>query len=308
LSFKITGEVDFMPILTYHNDINKISAKTLNEKELNLLFALIYKFRKERQLTLTINFLELKTLSNGDVHSHRFISTIENTYKKILQTKQQLTLPNGDLVLFNVFNEFIISYERKEITVEINKRFRYLIDNLVGNYTKFDLIEFIHIRSSYSKNMFRLLKQFETTKTFIITMEKFRDFFTIPISYTMSKINDKVLKIIIKDLKPLFKNLKIEKLKKGKFIEKLKFTWASNIQYRTSKCESKVNTHNPSRKIKNSQIRPSLSDFELAKQKLYPKLIKFISDFENFTKLNNLLHQVTTPKELDNFKLKYNLG
>ena len=296
-----------MPIIAYHNDINKISAKTLNEKELNLLFALIYRFRRERVLNLTISFLELKKLSNGDIHSDRFLSTIENTYKKILNTKQQLTLPNGDLVLFNVFNEFIISYKRKEVTVEINKRFRYLIDNLVGNYTKFDLIEFVNIRSSYSKNMFRLLKQFEKTRTFIITMERFKSFFMIPVSYTMSKINDKVLKLILRDLNPLFKNLKITKMKRGKLIDKLKFTWTSNIQYKSSNPQSKVYTPNTTTKANNSQIRPSLSDFELSKQKLYPKLIKYLSDFKKFTKLHELLELVTTQEELNNFKLKYSL-
>jgi plasmid replication initiation protein len=296
-----------LPVLIYHNDLNKIPAQPLNDKELNLLFALIYKFRQEQKSTITINFSELKLLSNGLPHNERFLFTVENTYKKLMSTKQKILLPNGDLVLFNIFNEFIISTKRKEITIEFNKRFKYLIDDLSHSYTKFELADFTALRSLYSKNMFRLLKQFEKTKTFIITLEKFKEFFSIPDSYTMSKINDKVLAIIKRDLEPLFKNLKITKLKKGRYIDKLKFTWTSYFRSNSFSCSCHMNTQKVSITPKNKKLDCEISEFESIKQKLYPKLIKFISDLPKFQKLNDILKKISTQEDLNNFKLKYGI-
>jgi len=60
-----------------------------------------------------------------------------------------------------------------------------------------------------------------------IKVEDFRDRLDIPNSYRMSNINQFVLKPIINELSPIFKNLNINKIKakKGRKIEFLEFTF-----------------------------------------------------------------------------------
>ena len=84
-----------------------------------------------------------------------------------------------------------------------------------------------HLKSTYSKNMFRLLKQYKHTGYMKIKVEDFRDRLDIPDSYRMSNINQFVLKPIINELSPIFKNLNINKIKakKGRKIEFLEFTF-----------------------------------------------------------------------------------
>ncbi|HCY7694735.1 TPA: RepB family plasmid replication initiator protein, partial [Staphylococcus aureus] len=80
---------------------------------------------------------------------------------------------------------------------------------------------------TYSKNMFRLLKQYKHTGYFKIQIEDFRERLDIPNSYRMTHINQKVLSPIIKELGFIFNNLNINKIKakKGRKIEWLEFTF-----------------------------------------------------------------------------------
>ena len=61
--------------------------------------------------------------------------------------------------------------------------------------------------------MFRLLKQYRVTGTYVVKMEDFRELLDIPKSYKISHIDQKVLAPIKGELSPIFKNLKITKNK-----------------------------------------------------------------------------------------------
>ncbi len=83
----------------------------------------------------------------------------------------------------------------------------YLINNLVTReYTLFEHQEFVSIKSIYSKNCYRLLKQFKSTRFLKLPIEKFRNLLDIPEKYNMSDINKRVLNPIKKELILLFKN------------------------------------------------------------------------------------------------------
>ena len=69
------------------------------------------------------------------------------------------------------------------------------------NFTVFELQEFNALASSYSKNMFRLLKQYKSTGFYKVSIEEFRRLLDIPESYNMSKISVKVLDPIEKELR-----------------------------------------------------------------------------------------------------------
>ncbi len=84
-----------------------------------------------------------------------------------------------------------------------------------------------HLKSTYSKNMFRILKQYKHIGYMKIKIDDFRERLDIPKSYRMSNINQFILSPIIKELLPIFNNLTIHKIKakKGRKIEWLEFTF-----------------------------------------------------------------------------------
>ncbi|MCI2908911.1 replication initiation protein [Staphylococcus hominis] len=100
-----------------------------------------------------------------------------------------------------------------------------MLNELTNDFTKFELNELTNIKSPYAKNRYKLLKQYKHTGNFKIQIDDFREHLDIPKSYRMTNITDYVLKSIIKELTPTFKNLNINKVKarKGRRIEYLEF-------------------------------------------------------------------------------------
>ena len=146
-------------LVVYHNDINKIPLRNFNDKEINIFFSLLFKAKNEDKQKIIMSFTDLRKISNGDTHSDRFIKSLKNLSKKLLTIHIEQVLENKDIAIFNIFNEFIISPERKELTVQVHDRFTYMLNDLLKHFTKFELEQLVSFRSSYSKNIFRLLKQ-----------------------------------------------------------------------------------------------------------------------------------------------------
>lgn len=86
-------------------------------------------------------------------------------------------------------------------------------------------MEFVSLRSSYSKNIFKLLKQWESKKEKLFSIEEFRNLLNVPSKYRMSEIDKFILKPMNTELPQYFPNLKLEKIKTGKKVTSLKFTW-----------------------------------------------------------------------------------
>ena len=211
-------------LVKYHSDINKIPLRNFNEKEINLFFSLLFKAKEEGTNKIKINFTDLRKISNGDINNPRFIKSLENLNYKLLNLNLKQVFPNGDIAMFNLFNDFLISPERKILEIQIHERFYYMLNDFL-TYTQFELEQLVGLRSSYSKNIFRLLKQFESTNFFSIYLDEFKRVLCIPESYKMCEIDRTVFRPAMTELSPLFPNLKLEKIKDGRKIKTLKFTW-----------------------------------------------------------------------------------
>ncbi|MGX0053594.1 plasmid replication initiation protein, partial [Staphylococcus capitis] len=106
-----------------------------------------------------------------------------------------------------------------------NPDLKFVLNDITRNFTKFELKELTNLKSSYSKTMFRLLKQYKHTGYLKLSMEDFRTRLDVSKSYQMCDITERVLKPISKELTPIFNNLNINKVKakKGRKIEYLEF-------------------------------------------------------------------------------------
>lgn len=211
-------------IVKYHNDMNKVNLNGYSEKEMNMFFTLIFLAKEQSSNKLSIPFSELKELADGDKNQDRFINTLLNVNKKLIKLNHQIEIDNK-IHIFTLFNIFTVDKTKKELSFQINEMFQYMLNELIGNFTKFDLIEFVNLKSSYSKNMFKLLKQWESKKERKFEIEEFRHLLAIPEKYRMSIIDLKVLNPIMTELPRYFPKLKLEKIKTGRKVTELKFTW-----------------------------------------------------------------------------------
>jgi len=212
-------------LTVYKNELNTVPFRKFNSVEMDLFFAICSQMRNKGLKKIKYSFEELKELSKYTATSiEKFVNDLDRTYTKMLQLNYRVEEQNG-FQRFVLFNNFKVDTKEKFVEISVNPDLEFILNEITGNFTKFELEEFTELRSSYSKSAFRLLKQFRQTGFWKIPVEDFRELLDIPVSYRIDKIDVKVLAPIKKELSPIFKNLQIKKIKakKSNKIEYLEF-------------------------------------------------------------------------------------
>lgn len=203
-------------IVKYGNQLNAVPFRNFKANEMNLFFSIVSRMRDKGTKKVTFTFDELKKLSNfnrnGDDKSS-FYEISKSTYTKMLSLNM-FHEEEGEFRAWVLFTGFLISQKDKVITISVNPELQPVL-NKIASWTRFGLEDFVNLRSSYSKTMFRLLKQYRTIGKRYFTMTEFRYLLDIPKSYRVSSIDDRVLKPIKEELAPIFAGLKIKKKHSG---------------------------------------------------------------------------------------------
>ena len=203
-------------IVKYHNDMNTANFTGFNAVELDLLLSICAKIRDEGVEIVVYSFSQLKELSKYSFEGNsRFVKDLENTYDKLIKLNFKVGT-DTEFTKFILFTKYSISVSKQQVTIGVNKEFSYLLNELTSNFTRFELAEFVELTSKYSKNIYRLLKQFRTTGQVFFTIDNFKLKLDIPKSYKMAHIDQKILEPIQRELTPLFENFRIEKVKNTK--------------------------------------------------------------------------------------------
>lgn len=214
-------------IVKYHNDINSINFTGFKEKEIDILFTLMLKSKESTEKEIIVSFGEFNRLIDGEQNKARIKKYILETSKKLKKIDQVLELPDGRIRIFSLFDFIEIDPNKKIVTFSVNKDFKYLLNNLVGNFTLFELKELVQLKGYYPKRIFTLLKQWESTRKLIIGIEEFRNNLGIPKKYRMSDIRKDIIKPCLEELKSNFYKLEVLERKVGRQVETLEFTWKS---------------------------------------------------------------------------------
>lgn len=218
-------------IVKYHNNFNSVALKNFNGVEIDLLMAICSKLKNEDINEIKLEFSDLRRMVNSKHRGElRFIQNLEQMYKKLLNLSIRIETEDK-ITNFILFTKYEILKKQKIIIIKINEEFKFLLNKLINNFTRFELNEFISLKSNYSKEIYRRLKQFKHTGIWKIKMNNFRELLNIPEKYRMSEIDKKVLKISMEELNKYFNNFKIIKIKKGRKIEFLEFKFVPEKKY-----------------------------------------------------------------------------
>ena len=222
---KLIIKQGFLPMLKYHNDMNLIAFKDFSQRELNIFFSLCLLMKEKGTGEITLSYDEIKNVIPDRFESKaKFEEILESVYDKLLQLRLE-SRDNNKIEKFILFTSYKIHVNEKTVTINTNSDYSYILNNLSKNFTLFELQEFNELSSTYSKHMFRLLKQYRSTGFFRINVDEFKRLLDIPKSYTMKKIGVKVLGPIEKELVSYFNDFKINKIKSGRSITELEFTF-----------------------------------------------------------------------------------
>lgn len=222
---KLIIKQGFLPMLKYHNDMNLIAFKDFSQRELNIFFSLCLLMKEKGTGEITLSYDEIKNVIPDRFESKaKFEEILESVYDKLLQLRLE-SRDKNKIEKFILFTSYKIHVNKKTVTINTNSDYSYILNNLSKNFTLFELQEFNELSSTYSKHMFRLLKQYRSTGFFRINVDEFKRLLDIPKSYTMKKIGVKVLGPIEKELVSYFNDFKINKIKSGRSITELEFTF-----------------------------------------------------------------------------------
>lgn len=220
-------------IVKFNNELNNVSFKQFNERELNLLMTLCSRVRDKNTSEVTLTFKELKELSKTEYRSkEEFIKAILQVNKKLLETNCYIETEDA-ITQFALFTTFETSKKTETLTVSVNARFAYLLNALQANFTRFELAEFVTLKGKYQKTLYRLLKQFKSTGELFICLDDFRARMGIPDAIENRYIARDIIKPCMETLSEYFKNLDYEPIKaskQGRQITGYKFTFVANGQ------------------------------------------------------------------------------
>ncbi|MGH2087741.1 RepB family plasmid replication initiator protein [Aerococcus urinaeequi] len=215
-------------VVKYHNDLNTVLMRTWTPQEMNLFFSIVAKSRERGTQRLYFNTNELKELTKfADEHSERWETTMRNAINKISQLNYVEQLDHK-IRAMTLFSWLEVDLNNQTLEVQVSEQFEYILNKISANFTTWELEEFVTLRSSYSKVAYRLLKQWRTIGKKEFTINEFRLAMDMPKSYRPSEIKKRVLKPIINELEPYFKDLKVKTLKKntqGTPVTGYLFTW-----------------------------------------------------------------------------------
>ncbi|HFF1090892.1 TPA: replication initiation protein [Staphylococcus aureus] len=284
----MTGET-----VVYKNEMNLVPLRRFTATEINLFFAMCNKLKEQDTNTLRLSFGELKKLSNYSPKTrniNRFANDLDNVYKKMLNLT--IRYEDDDVIeRFVLFNHYRIHKREQYLEISTSSNLKHILNSITNNFTKFELKEMTRLKSTYSKNMFRLLKQYKHTGYLKIHIDDFKNRLDIPKSYRMTDINKNVFKPIIIELGSIFNNLTINKIKakKGRKIEWIEFTFDAEKRIH-NKRQPQMSKIDKSRQYVRREKTPKWLEersYEKQPQKDYdPQLEKEREDFLKQLELN----------------------
>lgn len=218
-------------LVKYNNVLNRLSIGKLEEKELELFFALCLELKEKGVEDVYINITDFKNRYNMGRSNIRFEKYLEVVLSKFLETKLIIKSSNG-LEMGNFFRKFKIDFKNNNLYVQVDRDYSFILNDLVEMYTQFSFNQYQGLKSKYAKRLMPKLAQWNGTKS--IEFEK-QDLFEIlgaSESYKsdLSSFNKRILKPATAELKKVFSNLKVTPIKNNnsKTTNKIKsylFTW-----------------------------------------------------------------------------------
>lgn len=186
-------------IVKYRNEFNLTNLNKLDKIEQDILFTMCSRITKNKTLEAEMTFAELQEkafLSERKYSLDKSIQKLSSLGDKIV--KIIFTVSNDkDIIKMPMFALFHASQEKENISVRLNSEFAtYLFDipEKIG-FSKFELEQFVYLKSKYAKTLFRFLLQNYKGK-WTIGFNDFREIMDFPKSYGNGRVLDYTKKLL----------------------------------------------------------------------------------------------------------------
>lgn len=149
------------------------------------------------------------------VSAKEFVNLIRWVFHDLASvTYASKEIVNGELHEINrpFFEYTDVNMATLWVTVQIAEQAATMFNNFSARtrFNRFSLLQYFQIQSKYSKNLFRLLKQWRTRGHYTYTVEQLKQDLAIPKSYRPADINRRIIQRSKEELAPYFANFHVE--------------------------------------------------------------------------------------------------
>ncbi|MGL5982958.1 MAG: replication initiation protein [Cetobacterium sp.] len=210
------------------NTFNAFSIGSLKSKQIDFLYGIGYKMYLSNDLEAELDGDEFRELI--DYNKYTSLDLFKKDVIEFLKAINSISFvneENKEVAVRSLFDDLRFNLETKTLKVVARPIFLEFFNNVMkAEYTIIDLKDLTSLKSSYSKLMYKLLKQWNRVGHKEFTLEELYHLLGVPKStQTTQNFKTKVLKPIKQELPKYFNDLKIEPIRTGRKISSYKFTW-----------------------------------------------------------------------------------
>lgn len=224
-------------LVVYDNYLNKLSFKEFTEYDLSFFMVICERMRDLGEELQTFDYDMLMDLLEWDRSKSLdiFHRDLQRMCERLRHVGATIEIDSDNFTAFNLFSTFEGHKKTRTLDVQVNPRFKHILNKLSGNFTEFELVEYIRLDGKYSKLLYQHLKQYRRTGWWQISVDDIRRELAIPNTYQNKHIMDKVIKPsqeLIKKCKG-FGDLEVEVIqspRRGRKVEGYKFKWTPDKQ------------------------------------------------------------------------------
>jgi putative replication protein rep len=209
-------------ILVYHNDFNTIKIGGFTKNRLNFFIGICYKVMGQGTNTVVLTFDEISKICDFKrkitikEFEEEIIKMNEELIEKNLKFRRKLESGNYETTQLVLFPTFITNPDTRTLTVEVNEKFKILLNTFNKDFTELDLKKFVNLKSKYSQLLYKDLMQYKYSGYRVIKISELIDKLNIPqsfynikngeITYKITAISLRILDKVQDELKDILEN------------------------------------------------------------------------------------------------------
>ena len=157
-------------VVKYHNNLNTINMRGWTKEEMNFMFAVLSIAKEKGTDLIELDKTQLTDLARySERHNMRLHDVLKNLVDHVTDMKY-IEETTHSYEVMNLFQRFKVQWNKDffrkcNATIRVSSEFEYILNKLNANFTKFELQEFIGLRSTYAKQMYRLFKTMANCRT-----------------------------------------------------------------------------------------------------------------------------------------------
>lgn len=197
------------------NDRNSFFEK-FSSREFSIFYSIIF---------LSIDYLENEYITIN-LKKIQAVSTVEfNRYEEYIEILKSIGQKLKKIIP-NI--KFYINMDCNVLIVEVSDSIKSLFTLESEKFTIENISIFNLLKSKYAKRLYRLLIIYGEENVCNLPINIFKEAMNIPLKYTFSDINKRVLNPALDELREHLNNLTVDKVKEGRSIVSLQFRWNTN--------------------------------------------------------------------------------